>query len=105
MEPWSCLRLFSWCGFIESVNNFDMTKRNWNNVSSEEAAILITGMNKAVGKDNIYGCQYDVKLFPLHELQGNHYKKKQVLPYFEQLVINELGADVQVIESPFRLIC
>lgn len=76
MEPWSCLRLFSWCGFIGSVNNFDMTKRNWNNVSSEEAAILITDMNKAVGKDNIYGCQYDVKHFPLHELQGNHYKNK-----------------------------
>lgn len=72
MEPWSCLRLFSWCGFIGSVNNVDMTKRNWSNVSSEEAAILITDMNKAVGKDNIYGCQYDVKHFPFYELQGHH---------------------------------
>lgn len=39
--------------FIGSVNNFDMTKRNWNNVSSEEAAILITDMSKAGEKDNI----------------------------------------------------
>lgn len=91
MEPWSCLRLFSWCGFIGSVNNFDMTKLNWSNVSSEEAAILITNTNKAVEKDNIYECPYNVKHFPLNELQGHHYKKKS---HFEQLVINELGTDV-----------
>lgn len=72
MEPWSCLRLLSWFGFIGSVNNFDMTKHNWTNVSIEEAASLITDMNKAEGKDNIYGCQYYVKHFPLQELQGHH---------------------------------
>lgn len=64
-------------------------------------------MNKAEGKDNIYGCQYGVKHFPLHELQGPHLKtnkkKKTTKYYFEQLVINELGIYVLVIESSFRL--